>query len=558
MLRHEIALNPETWTPAATLLDDLDSAWPEDAHQQTIPHPLGHVGRFRLAVNGNTLELAADITEPTGWSFSPRQEHEEWYNHDHVVMFLDPAHDHMTRRMLAVMRDGQAHIEDTWHLCGEEVSDIQLASLKLPPMKFETATANTPNGWRLRVRMALDSLGSRYPEAPIGLMIKLGIAGPVMHEAPTWPARHPFWKDCPFANGDVTAHAPALVISIVDFGKPVWKVGKRSSSIKLEGRILAPNIEGGTCEVSITDTMGNPVVSNHPWTARGQSFRLTVPVDYPFTSKWAPEILSIARVSLTVKDSKGAQLWTASYPFGFDAGIIVREPFDLNMKTPRPQPSDPAFVEHFRAWLFSKLPDFSWRTTRSGAPSDFFLKAPDPADNLNLMSPTIYADMAALLCRKFGDWQDALCAVAMFLHHPCMTVHSSSWAKITNNANTDTVLRMGGCFCSDTARVAARLAEELGKLYRVPLKGFSLGLRGHLTGLVETPIGEVLVDPMLGLYYHSLDNTRLATLDEMREDIRIQQRMWLRAFNHGHEFFYKMWNQTKSPWVDGPTVFPPA
>lgn len=576
MLRHALAMQCTTWTVEPRLLPKIDSAW-SDAEALQLNHPTGYLGRFRLACDGRTLEIAGDIVAPAGWRFTPRADLPAWYLHDHVVVFLDPAHDHTTQRMLAVMRNGRIERRDLWTLNGEEVSDIQSTGLDLPPLRPKLVVREEPGGgWRFRLRVPIAGLrrqpGVRFPAQPMGIRLKLGVAGPTTFSAPAWPATDPFWKDNPFGFADLyatAAHRGGVQVEHLDFGRPIWTVGAVRSTVKLTARV-GDGIVGGKATVRIVDPLGKVARKTVAWKAVRGQVTLVLPTDYPFTAKWAPNILRIARIGLDLHDRRGRLLWTATYPFGFDAGILVREPFGQMTgraaQRTRPQPGDRRFVDRYRAWLLTKLPAWQWQTTRDGAPSDFFLRAPGHGlaarrDDLNLMSPSVFTDLARILHRHFSGgkdaWQDGLCAAAMALHHPCLTVHSASWARVATNAHTDTVLRLGGCFCSDCARIAGRLAEELGALYGVPLKGFDLGLHGHLTGLVETPLGEVLIDPMLGIYYHSLDNRRLATLDEMRRDKRIQLRMWSLAFNHGHEFFHKRYNQTKSPWLDGPLQYPP-
>lgn len=575
MPRPACVFQPAVWAAQARLAAKTAAAWPA-AEAMAIAHPLGHRGFFRVACTGRVLEIAAEILPPVRPA-APHVPMPEWHLQDHVVIFLDPAHDHTTQRMVAVLRTGELKTQDTWFLNGEEVSDTQTVPLKLPALRPECQVRErSDGGWRFRLRVKLAQLrrqpGVLFPAGPLGLRIKMACAGAVIHDAPAWPTTDPFWKDGPFGFGDVygpstggAAQAQAQVrVTALDFGAPVWNTGALCSRLKLSTELGGRKLRAGRVRVTLTDTVGGSRTQAVEWSAgRGARprVRVTVPTPYPFTAKWAPDIRRIARVGITIEDSRGRVLWQAGFPFGFDAGVLVREPFGLKQgrKTlARPQPADPDFVDRFRAWLIARLPAWQWRTTRNGAPSDFFLAAARSRDSLNLMSPTVFTDLARLIHRRFPDWQDGLCAAAMALHHPCLTVHSTTWARIAGTAHTDTVLRLGGTFCSDDARLAARLADELGRLYRVPLRGFELGLRGHLTGLVETPVGEVLIDPMLGLYYHTLDNTRLATLAEMRQDPRIHQRMWALAFSNGHEFFHGVNNQIKRPWLNGPTRFPPG
>ena len=92
--------------------------------------------------------------------------------------------------------------------------------------------------------------------------------------------------------------------------------------------------------------------------------------------------------------------------------------------------------------------------------------------------------------------------------------------------------------------------ERLGLQFGLPLTGYALGLRGHIATLVETPAGRVVLDGMHGLFYHTLDNKRLATLDEMRAAPDIALRMWATPRAHGHEFFHGNALQTIRRWKD--------
>ena len=565
MLRHEIALNPQVWVASAKSVGSLKGKWPRDGWQ-VLRHPDGHTGRFRLTRAKDFLEIAGEVTEPRGWDTSFAKIHPEWYFFDHVGFLLDPGHDHATRRMLAVLRTGELHTDDAWQLVGEEVGDIQRAGLKLPALDPEVRVAETGRGWRVLLRIRneklLDADGVAAEDGPIGIQIRLAPIGATIHDAACWPPADPFWKDSAFGFGDLLTPETAFTVTGVDFGRPVWKTGEVSSRIRICGEFRGRAMRHGLCRVSVLHTDGRRDLTTHAWQAEGKQVRMSVPVDYPFGSKWAPDIRKIARVELELLDTCGNELWHAGYPFGFDAGVIVREPFGLLGKSAagahRPDFADPAFVDKYRAWLLRNLPDWRWQTTRHGAPSDFFLRARRREDDIDLMRPAVLHDLAQLIHRHFPDWQDALCAASMLLHHPCMTVHSGSWARIAGNADSPTVLRLGGCFCSDTAMLAADLAMELGRLYRIPLKGYALGLRGHLSGLVTTPFGDVLVDPMLGIYYHTRDNRRLATLNELRLQTGLGERMWsLPHASDGAPFFFGVRNQIKRPITKRVLQYPP-
>ncbi|MHC4718730.1 MAG: hypothetical protein ACYS5V_17330, partial [Planctomycetota bacterium] len=228
----------------------------------------------------------------------------------------------------------------------------------------------------------------------------------------------------------------------------------------------------------------------------------------------------------------GEALWAAQYPFGFDAGIIVRERYGPRGGDPpaRPEPDDDDFVGAFRRYVLARLPDYRPRTTRDGAPSDFYLADAAGGADLDLADPGWLGRAAEMLADRFGRWDDALCAAAMWIHHPAVTRH---------------------------ARLGAALAERIGRCLGVDLRAHSLGLRGHLCTLVSAPAGRVVIDGMMGLWFHALDNSRLATLEEMRADRRIAERMWYCPRAHGHEFFYGVDNQIIRDWPRGELTYPP-
>ncbi len=62
---------------------------------------------------------------------------------------------------------------------------------------------------------------------------------------------------------------------------------------------------------------------------------------------------------------------------------------------------------------------------------------------------------------------------------------------------------------------------------------------------------------MLGLWFHTLDNTRLATLDEMRAERRIVERVWAMPRRPSHEFFFNVHDQIVRPWTVGSLRWPP-
>jgi hypothetical protein len=519
---------------------------------QTVAHPSGHQSTFYFDTSKDEIIFYTEIVEPK--TKAKLLGHPEWFFHDHFVLLLDPKHDHMHQYLIAINKDGSQVSSVQIALPGEELTDRLVRNLSNENFTFKKELNLSQNGWNAKLTIPLNSLGLTAMPAVMGVKVKFGFEDEIIYDAVTWPMTSFEFDDLPMAYGNLQIN-PDIVVDSVDFGTPYWKTGDIGINLKIEGKTTKSNL---IASITTSNVLGKTESYQKEITQSANgNFSFSGLVDVHFANKWAPDFIKTSRVTIEIKDGNQT-LWNSTYPIGFDAGIIAREPFGKfkRDKHTRPNKSDPNFLDNFRCWLFSKLPDWQYQTTRDKAPSDFYLKDNSGKFNLNLMDLNSLEQIADYIKSEFSDWQDGLCAAAMIFHHPFLSRHSGSWAGIAGKSHVTTVLRMGGCFCGDNGRISAHISELLGARYGVKLKGFSLGLRGHLTGLVESPIGEVLIDPMLGICYHTLDNARLATLQEMREDQRIHQRVWLLAYSNGHEFFINTHNQLKKPYKIGDSHYP--
>jgi hypothetical protein len=522
----------------------------------SLTHPLGHQVSFHFDVTKDDIIFSTNIIEPKTKFNQPKQPHPEWYYHDHFVLMLDPKNDHMYQYLIGINKDGSQINSIQVVLPGEELSDRLTKNINADHFVFKKEIVLSATGWTAKVQIPLKSLGLEFLPSVMGVKVKYGFESEIIYDAVTWPTTKSDFGDAPMDYGSLLTNTD-LLVNKVDFGTPIWKTGDFTTNLIIEGK--SPT-QKDPLEVvlTVTDALGKSQTNKSKLEVNANgNFEFKGNVDCHFANKWAPDFLKTARVSIEIKD-KNKVVWNAIYPLGFDAGIILREPFGKfnKAKINRPQKNDPNFVDNFRCYLFSKLPNWVYQTTRDKAPSDFYLKDLDGKFNLNLMDENSLEQIADYLKSQFDNWQDALCAASLLLHHHFLTRHTASWNTLSGRTSTAGVLRLGGCFCGDTARISAHVADLLGERFKVKLKGYSLGLRGHLTGLVETPVGEILLDPMLGIYYHTLDNERLATIQEMREDKKIQERMWLLAYSNGHEFFIHTYNQVKTPYKKGDFEYP--
>lgn len=513
------------------------------------PDAQGRSVRVSIRLQEAFLEVTAEVRCP---KVPAAPAYPEWYNRRHLVLFVNPGHDHATRWMYAVDDAGEIHHTSVWAMVGEEPSD-ELESPLAPGPAATGQYENTPEGFRATLRLPAKDI---WPEQAVvaGVAVKVGFHEECIPPALCWPEEAR--SNCPFDFGDLYRREPSLRVEKVDVPSPSWGPG----TVKLfaRGRDNAP--DAGEVRVS-TLLPGEAPTAQPPvaWRGAGDSVRVDLPLVWPHRGKWVSDIRSTARVALRVEDSKGECLWHAEYPVGFDAGIIVRERFgcrDGQSATPRPSQNDPDFVEHFRRYILDRLPDYQPATTRGGAPSDYCLRDPAGQADLNLLDADWPDQVASMLAGRFGRWDDAICAASMWVYHPAVTRHSSSWNKVSGRATIRTIPRLGGCFCGDTARLTALLVEKVGEALGVSLRGLSMGLRGHLVTLVETPGGRVVLDGMIGLWFHALDNARLATLEEMRTDRAVVDRMWFAPRAHGHEFYFGIDDQMIRSPEPGTLIWP--
>lgn len=544
-MRWSLDLSPETLVaqafPSAGVTPATLEALPPSLRMG--PNLFGHTARVWVFVSGEALEVAAIGAAKPG---RIRPAYPEWYLRDHFVVMLNPGHDHRTRRMYSVDEHGTVRGEAALIFPGEEPADAPKMKLPDPPAAEGSFQALGPDRYFARLRIPAADL---WRGNLTGFGVKVCLHDEIVPEALAWPVFPAWSRDLPFAFCDLYAATPALKVTRIECPEPAW--GGEACKIVLSGTVNADFKAGrARAEVVLPPEPGT-TSSEVTWEAQGGNFRATVPVVFPHRAKWSNPVDLAGRLHLTVEagvPGSGAR-WQAGFVFGFDMGIIVRERYGAQGKPlpPRPKPNDPDFVNRFRAYVLARIPNYRMRTTAQGAPSDFYLEDNESGAHLDLSKPGSLERAAEMLTQRFPDWQDALCASAAWVYHPMITRHSSSWTGTSGQATLETLIRLGGCFCSDTSVLTAALAEKIGARLNVPITGYAMGLRGHLCTLLETPLGRVAIDGMHGLYYHALDNTRLATLDEMRTQREVTKRMWYFPGTNEEDFYFNNYTQTIRP-----------
>jgi len=518
------------------------------------PDGEGRSAKVRIARDGDEVEFRVVAA---GLDAAVRPAHPEWYNRAHLVVALNPGHDHATRWLYGVDDAGAVNARASWTVPGEDPGEA--VEFPLEPAPAGRGSFEVIDGRHFRASLRLPA-SAVWPDAAdlTGLAVKVGFHEECIPRPLRWPTTMAWTGDAPLGFGDLYRTPPAVAVETIDLPAPAFaEPAEMTLRAALgDGAPRSGQVRVRTVLPGDSEQVSDPVA----WRAEAGRLEARPAVRFDHRGKWGPEWQATGWVEVTVADEAGAALWTGRFPFAFDMGIVVRErygPGGGGALPPRPPPGDPEFIEKFRRYVLARLPDYRPARTADGAASDFYLVDPAGRADLDLSSTDWPERLAAMLAGRFDRWDDALAALAMWIYHPCITRHSSPWARVAGRVTVRSIPRLGGCFCGDTARLGAMLAERIGRRTGVALRGYSMGLRGHLATLVETPVGRVVIDGMVGLWFHALDNTRLATLEEMRADRRVVDRMWYSPRRHGHEFFFGNCEQIIRRWPPGELEFPP-
>lgn len=333
--------------------------------------------------DATTTEFVAWVENPCAGGFRPP--HPEWWFHDHLVVFLNPGHDHAQRLMYAVSDDGRLIREAEWTVPGEEPGDLMSVKLETPAAVETEFRRLDERRFAVRLRLPTKVCFPCFSDdeaTPTGLALKIGFLEQCLPAALSWPPVCPWAKDQPLIFGDLHRVPPRLSVEALELREPTW--GGNPCFIRLRGQLREHSANRGEVRIRvILPGDSEQEQTSVQWQAENDVFFAEVPVVFPFRAKWANGLSRMARLRLQVEDAAGRTLWKAEYPFGFDGGIIIRERFgaagaDL---PPRPQPTDPAFLDRFREYVLARLPAYRARTTAAGAPSDFFLEDPAGKDS---------------------------------------------------------------------------------------------------------------------------------------------------------------------------------
>ncbi|MCX7806580.1 MAG: hypothetical protein N3A38_15550, partial [Planctomycetota bacterium] len=202
--------------------------------------------------------------------------------------------------------------------------------------------------------------------------------------------------------------------------------------------------------------------------------------------RWSGYVKPPQRLRLKIRDAASDRIvFSAVYPFAYNAGLIVTEAYGTGEKIPDPAPDDPDFYAKKRAYFLSRIPLFVHATRADGAPSDFSLAAAG-GPVFDLMEPGVLRKILDFVTAPFSSDQDRLLAVMWFAHQRTVYRYSSSLSSISGSADPLSAIRIGGGMCGPRAKFFGGLVSHLTcKAAGQPFEAHYLGLDGHVVTAVD-------------------------------------------------------------------------
>ncbi|MFH1708111.1 MAG: hypothetical protein ABIF71_09355 [Planctomycetota bacterium] len=456
----------------------------------------------------------------------------EWWARDHAVICLDPGHDHFREIMVIVERTGAVRTSHRLVMPGEERND-RIGHDLADPVPEHTVTVHD-DGAAWGGTVCID-IGWRTGPV-IGLAAK-GVSGGTPLACAVFPApAGAWWDDTPLGYADLYLEPRAARVTGIDLGAPEW--GLNTARVT-----LAPGGPPAAAAAVFRFGDGEMIRRTTGFGPEGGE----LPYELDFRAKWSSDLRGTARLEVTL-ESGGRTAWRGAFPVGFDGGIIARDRLG-GAPVERPGPDHPAFPAAMREYLLARLPAWE-RVSEPGGPAGVFgLRAGDQA--IDLGAAGVFDTLAAVIRERFDRWDDGLCAASVFLGAAAGVRHSAACAAFGAALAPRGLLQLGAGFCGDMAALYGALALALAPRYGLTLAPCAIGLRGHIAAAVAVAGGMHVFDPMLGLFFHALDNTRLATLDELRAEKEISHRMDATCGAHGHEFYYGIPHHVITPLRSG-------
>ena len=408
-----------------------------------------------------------------------------WYYNSHFVFRFDFKHDHQHQYVIAVDHDGGIlHTAYTLSLPSEEKNVLFKTELDVPDYNIRAKPG--------RLEIPLDIIESDI----IGIDVTAVLGDNPVHSTSLCEFNAPLY----FA--DLYLEKIPKVKGI-NFHYPEWDL----HHIKIDTKTEEPLIK-----TSFLKNNFETINKYH------------VPCKFDAIAKWNPTLAGDPLLKISVDK------WEATFPVSFDHGIIPRDLLGKKEDAIRPATDDPDFNEKMRKYYLAKLPNFK-RVVDNG----YYLISDE--HKIDLLGENVIEELNDIIKDAFDNPTDALCGISALIGSAAGVLHSTPYSRVCSQIHPNDMFALGKGFCGDVANLLGLMAEKIAPHYGLKWKSYYAGLSGHVVCAIKWDKEFYILDPMVGKFFYTLDNTRLATLKEMQRTAEITYRVDCYNQAHGHEFY---------------------
>ncbi len=463
---------------------------------------------------GQTLYFLFRASSPDG--IKADAEKPPLWKDDSCEVFLDAAHDHRNYVHLIQSAAGIKEAELTAAGPGCVRLERKISSAVFPG-KWEGSVRKTKNNWEAFFAIDLAELGAKSyePSSIIGInfVARSSYAGKTAYIGP-FPENS---AHSPWAFHDLYLAKSPVKVKGVSLGMACL-----SADNVFTARLDCPAKTKLTASIKTFSTENYGLFYSKSAAfecGKNRSISLKYRLD-PHENSYGYS--NYQKVSFELFNGKGKRIYNADYMLGYSNGIKLVYGFP-GKSAAEPSPDAPDFADRKRLYIMSRLPVFQRKNPGS------LIISPEASFDLN--DPKIFPKLAALVSGIFKDETDRLLGCTMLLHQPAFLTYANfpSWSGFLEPSS---LLRQQLTDCSGFAEVLAELVSHLkipggGRYKTLPLSlhgEFGGKPSGHVITLAKYGGTTIPLDSCTGTFFYSRGNGKLASLDELLNDLTLAER----------------------------------
>ena len=331
----------------------------------------------------------------------------------------------------------------------------------------------------------------------------------------TWMPQYPGILGSPVKMGFVSLGSVQISLEAIDFPNCSWGINHAPVRLRnnTDRSLRVVLISRGVCGPEPRNTHTNNPVETGPVEIPPQK-SISTTFEYHMPVRFMPEY-----IELEVRDhALGDRLMRVTYNLGTCAVVY---PFGQERGMTTPALDDPDFIENRLRYIVSRQPLLRRRTTRQGAPSDFYIEAVDGSVSFDLMQDGVLQELADWLCLLYDNDIDRVVGSAFFMAQQAVYVYASRRAHFAILLDSLSNLRLGGGMCGEFGRSHAGLLSYMTSVItgnRFRARKINVG--GHSLTAVNIFDRWVLLDPTtpnVKAFFHR-DHQTLASGQDLRHD----------------------------------------